>query len=67
MHHKKYSAAAKKLTIPASRTLGIDGLQSAKDARELLNQHRDGELVSHRVSREVNSNRAKGAELIAPI
>ncbi|MEP3278329.1 MAG: SOS response-associated peptidase [Stappiaceae bacterium] len=35
-------------------------------ARELLTNHRDAELVSHRVGREVGSSKASGAQLIKP-
>ena len=38
----------------------IDPATSVDDARELLTQRRDGELVSHRVSRAVNSKKAQG-------
>ena len=40
---------------------------SVDGAREMLKQHRDGELISYRVDRAVNSNRAQGPELIEPI
>lgn len=40
---------------------------SVEDAVKLLKEHRDKELVSHRVDREVGSSKAKGAQLVEAI
>lgn len=40
---------------------------SVDDARALLSDHRDNELISYRVDRGVNSSRASGAKLIEPM
>lgn len=45
----------------------IDRGTSVDEARALLKERRDGELISNRVGRAVNSNRAKGPELIEPL
>lgn len=43
----------------------LDPETPVDDARELLKHHRGGELVHYRLGRAVNSNKAKGEELIA--
>lgn len=40
---------------------------SVDDARGLLSENLGSKLISHRVSREVNSSRSRGAELVAAI
>lgn len=45
----------------------LDKNTDVESARSLLTNDSGSELVSYRVGREVNSSKAKGAELIAPI
>ena len=40
---------------------------STENARALLNDNRGNELLSYRVSRDVNSSKASGAELVEPL
>ena len=45
----------------------LDARTSVEDARALLMQHRDCELISYRVDREVGNSKASGAQLIEPL
>jgi len=45
----------------------MDLATSVEDAKVLLNNHRGEEFLSHRVGREVNSNKAEGAALVVPL
>ena len=45
----------------------LDGSTRVDDARVLLEEHRDAELISYRVDRAVGNSRASGAHLIDPL
>lgn len=45
----------------------LDAATPVEDAVAQLSEHRDAELISHRVGREVGNSRAKGEQLIAPV
>ncbi|WP_316859254.1 SOS response-associated peptidase [uncultured Cohaesibacter sp.] len=51
---------------PSSFDNWLDQETGMDDARCLLREHRDSELISYRVDRAVGNSRASGPELIAP-